>query len=102
MIFDMVISVVSYFNRKLIASSFDQLPVLTKNDSSDRKSRKILRIYDRKIYSGGSFLHGFWFSEKKDSRISEEKMTKISDYVFFVVDQVIFLQKREIVAHFCL
>ena len=38
--------------------------------------------------------------KKGHSRISEEKMTKISDFVFFI--WVIFLQKREIFAYFCL
>ena len=49
------------------------------------------------------FLHDFrrFLGEKKGhSRVSEEKMTKISDFVFFM--WVIFLQKREIFAYFCL
>ena len=48
-------------------------------------------------------MHGFCSSEKAKkghSRISEGKMTKISDFVFFI--WVIFLQKREIFAYFCL
>ena len=56
------------------------------------------------IFCRSPFLHGFWSSKKKQkrghSRISEEKKTKISDYVFFI--WVIFLQRREIFAYFCL
>ena len=50
---------------------------------------------------GGPFLHDFrpfLGARKGQSRISEEKMTKISDFVFFI--WVIFLQKREIFAIF--
>ena len=39
-------------------------------------------------------------AKKGHSRISEGKMTKISDFVFFI--RVIFLQNREISAYFCL
>ena len=55
------------------------------------------------FFCGGPFLRGFWSSKmqkKGHSRISEEKMTKISDFVCFI--RVIFLQKREIFAYFCL
>ena len=38
--------------------------------------------------------------KKRHSRIFEEKMTKTSDYFFFIM--VIFLQKKEIFAYFCL
>ena len=39
-------------------------------------------------------------AKKRHSWISDEKMTKISDFVFFI--WVIFLQKREVFAYFCL
>ena len=47
---------------------------------------------------GGPFLCGFWSSENASQ--FRKKMTKISDFVFFI--WVIFLQKREIFAYFWL
>ena len=50
----------------------------------------------------GPFLHDFGSSDKEKkghSRISEEKITKISDFVFLFGS---FFYKREIVAYFCL
>ena len=55
------------------------------------------------LFCRGPFLHCFCPSEKAKSahsRISAEKMKKISDYVFFIL--VIFLQRRETFAYFCL
>ena len=55
------------------------------------------------FFARALFLHDFrrfLGAKKGHSRISEEKMTKISDFVFFI--WVIFLQKREIFAYFCL
>ena len=49
----------------------------------------------------GRFFHDFRPSEKTKkghTRISEEKMTKISGYVFFI--WFIFLEKREMFAYF--
>ena len=56
-----------------------------KEFGSDAEEEKV------QIYNGDPFLHpflhDFWSSEKAKkghSRISEEKMKKISDYVFFI------------------
>ena len=53
------------------------------------------------FFARALFLHDFrrfLGAKKGHSRISEEKMTKISDFVFFI--WVIFRQKRELFAYF--